>query len=108
MSDWFASAKLPHADEGMSAGDGPDPSLGTPPDKSLRTGQRKASKKENEPRRSRQPAKTVNFQKEPAVSAPTEAVRRQGADRQSPSSTTAPSGLRSLWPEPPAPGSFSR
>jgi hypothetical protein len=108
MSGWFAPGKPPHADEGMFAGDVPDPSLETPPDKALRSGQGKASKQENEPRRSRQPAKTVNFQKEPAVSAPTEAIKRQGADKQSPSSTTPPSELRSLWPEPPAPGSFSR
>ena len=55
--------------------------------------------------RGRQP-KAVTLEKEPVVSAPTDRV--PDADRQAPSSTTAPSRLRTLWPEPPAPGTFSR
>ena len=108
VSGWFAPGKFPRADEGIFAGDVPDPSLRRPPENIPREAQSKASKKQNEPRRSQQPTRTVKLPKEPPVSAPSETDRPQGANRQSLPSSTPQSGLRNLWPEPPAPGSFSR
>jgi hypothetical protein len=108
MSGWFATGKFPGADEEMFAGDVPDASHSTAPEKTLREGQSKASKKEDKPVRRRQPPQTVKLQKKPPVSATAEAVKPQRAEPQSASSPAEPSRLRNLWPEPPAPGSFSR
>jgi hypothetical protein len=104
VSGWFAPGKVSRADEGMFVRDA-DGSHPIPPERIVREGKSKASKNENQAVRGRQP-KAVTLEKEPAVSAPTDRV--PDADRQATSSTTAPSRLRTLWPEPPAPGTFSR
>jgi hypothetical protein len=104
VSGWFAPGKVSRADEGMFVR-GADGSHPIPPERIVREGKSKASKNENQAVRGRQP-KAVTLEKEPAVSAPTDRV--PDADRQATSSTTAQSRLRTLWPEPPAPGTFSR
>jgi hypothetical protein len=102
MSGWFAKGKFPGADEKKFADDVTDASHSTTPEKTLTEGQGKTSVLR------RQPPQTVTVQKKPPVSATAAAVKPQRAEPQSAPSPTGPSQLRNLWPEPPAPGSFSR
>jgi hypothetical protein len=67
----------------------------------------KASKKKDKPARQLQQQQTVEPQKKPAVSASADTLRRQGAEAESAPSATAPSRLRTPWPEAPASGTFA-
>jgi hypothetical protein len=107
MSGLIAKGKFPGADEEKLPGDVPDATNRTPPEKTLREGQ-KASKKEDKPAPKPPKPQTVKLPKEPPVSVSAKSGRPQEADARSAPSPTAPSQLRNLWPEPPAPGSFSR
>jgi len=75
-----------------------------PPEKPLKKGASKASKKKDKSKVQR--PQTV--EKKLSTSDSTEAAKPQGAKPQSVPSQPAPSQLRTLWPEPPAPGTFSR
>jgi hypothetical protein len=80
-----------------------------PPKKSLKNEASKASKtskKKNKPASKVQRPQTAE-QKLP-TSHTIEAPKPQGAEPQSVPSQPAPSGLRTLWPEPPPAGTFSR
>jgi hypothetical protein len=80
-----------------------------PPNKSLKNEASKASKtskKKNKPASKVQRPQTAE-QKLP-TSHTIEAPKPQGAEPQSVPSQPAPSGLRTLWPEPPPAGTFSR
>jgi hypothetical protein len=108
MSGWFATGNSLGGHEGVSPDDVPDASHIAPPEKPPREEASKASKNKDKPARKLQRPQTAELPKQPPVSAPTEAVKSQGANAQSASSQAAPSRLRNLWPEPPAPGTFSR
>jgi hypothetical protein len=75
-----------------------------PPEKPLKKEASKASKKKDKSKVQR--PQTV--EKKLPTSDSTEATKPQGAEPPSVPSQPAPSQLRPLWPEPPAPGTFSR
>jgi hypothetical protein len=106
MSGWFA--KFPGGHEGAYPDEMPDavPMIG--PDKILKEEASKASKTTEKAARKLQRQQTVERPNKAPVSVSAKAVRPQEANAQSAPSPTAPSRLRNLWPEPPAPGSFSR
>jgi hypothetical protein len=75
----------------------------------LREDANKASKKKDKAaRKPQQQQKTVDRPNKPPVSVSAEAVKPQRADAQSAPSQASPSRLRTLWPEAPPPGNFSR
>jgi hypothetical protein len=102
MSGWFANGKFVGADEELVS----DAANRIPADK-MEEDAKKASKKGN-PARKSQRQRTVELPRKPAVSVSAEAVGPQGPDAHSASFQGAPSRLRMLWPDAPAPGTFSR
>jgi hypothetical protein len=68
----------------------------------------KGANKKDKTARKLQRQQTVERPDKPPVSVSTKAVRPQEANAQSAPSEAAPSRLRNLWPEPSAPGTFSR
>jgi hypothetical protein len=108
MSGWFASGKFLGGHEGAYPEHLPDPTPGVAADKTLSEETSKASKKKHKPARKLQRQQTVELPKKPPLSASAEAVRPQGAEAQSAPSQAAPLRLRTLWPEAPVPGTFSR
>jgi hypothetical protein len=87
---------------GVFTDDSPDTTPMIPPEKQLKKEASKASKKKDKSKR----PQTV--EKKLPTSDPTEAAKPQGAEPQSVPSQPAPSQLHTLWPEAPAPGTFSR
>ena len=106
MSGWFSTGKSLVGYEGVSPGDGPDTTRRSLPEKTLSEEASKASQKKDKPARKLQRPQTAERPKKPSVSVSAEAVKPQRAEAQSAPSQTAP--LRTLWPEAPAPGTFSR
>src|SRR5215470_11352009 len=100
---WFEVGKSPSG-RGVFSDDLPDAKPMIPPEKPLKKGASKASKKKDKSKVQR--PQTV--EKKLSTSDSTEAAKPQGAKPQSVPSQPAPSQLRTLWPEPPAPGTFSR
>jgi hypothetical protein len=86
----------------------PDATPMIPSEKMLKEEPSKASKKKDKPARKLQRPQTVELPKKPPISESPETVRPQGAEAQSAPSQPAPLRLRTLWPEAPAPGTFSR
>ena len=105
VSDWLATGKSLDGREKMPP---EDATQRNPPEKTLTEGASKASEKKDTPARKPQRQQTVEPPKKPPASVSAEAVRPQGADAQSATSEAAPLRLRTLWPEAPAPGTFSR
>jgi hypothetical protein len=108
ISRWFDIGKFPRGRGGVFPDDLPDATPMIPPEKMLKEEASKASKKKNKPARKLQRPQTVELPKKPPISDSTEAVRPQGAEAQSAPSQPAPLRLRTLWPEAPPPGTFSR
>jgi hypothetical protein len=107
MSNWFSTRKsLGGGHEGMLPDEVPEASDRSPPGKVLGEEASKSSKNKDKAAKSERP-QTAERPKKPPVSVSADAVRPQRADAQS-AAQTAPSRLRTLWPEAPAPGSFSR
>jgi hypothetical protein len=89
---------------GLFTDDLPDTTPMIPPEKPLKKEASKASKKKDKSKVQR--PQTV--EKKLPTSDSTQAAKPQGAEPQSVPSQPAPSQLRTLWPEAPAPGTFSR
>jgi hypothetical protein len=104
VSRWFDVEKSPGGRRVVFTDDLPDTSPMIPPEKPLKKEASKASKKKDKSKVQRQ--QTV--EKKLPTSGSTGAAKPQGAKPQSVSSQPAPSQLRTLWPEAPAPGTFSR
>jgi hypothetical protein len=104
VSRWFDIGKSPGG-RGLFADDLPDAPPMIAPEKTLKREASKASKKKDKPTHRPQ---TVALPKKPPISDSTDAVRPQGTEAQSPSSQPEPSRLRTLWPEAPPAGTFSR
>jgi hypothetical protein len=103
VSRWFDVGKSPSG-RGVFPDDLPDAKSMIPPEKPLKKEARKASKKKDKSKVQR--PQTV--ERKLPTSDSTEAAKSQGAEPQSVPSQPAPSQLRTLWPEAPAPGTFSR
>jgi len=102
ISRWFDIGKF-HGGRGGVFPDDATPLI--PSEKMPKEEASKASKKKDKPARRPQ---TVALPKKPLISDSTDAVRPQGTEAQSPPSQPEPLRLRTLWPEAPAPGTFSR
>src|SRR5215831_11710451 len=102
VSRWF-DRKSPSG-RGVFPDDLPDTTRMIPPEKPLKKEASKASKKKDKSKVQR--PQTV--EKKLPTSDSTQAAKPQGAEPQSVPSQPAPSQLRTLWPEAPAPGTFSR
>jgi hypothetical protein len=101
-SRWFDIGKFP----GGRGGVFPDDATAmVPSEKMPKEEASKASKKKDKPT---QRPQTVALPKRSPISDSTEAVRPQGTEAQSPPSQPEPSRLRTLWPEAPPAGAFSR
>jgi hypothetical protein len=104
VSRWFDVGKSPSG-RGVFADDLPDAKAMIPPEKLLKKKEAsKASKKKDKSKVQR--SQTV--EKKLPTSDSTQAAKPQGAEPQSVPSQPAPSQLRTLWPEAPTPGTFSR
>jgi hypothetical protein len=103
VSRWFDGGKSPSG-RGVFPDDLPHATPMLPPEKPLKKEASKASKKEDKSKVQR--PQTV--EKKLPTSDSTQAAKPQGAEPQSVPSQPAPSQLRTLWPEAPAPGTFSR
>ena len=103
VSRWFEVGKSPSG-RGVFSDDLPDAKPMIPPEKPLKKEASKASKKKDKSKVQRQ--QTV--EKKLPTSDSTQAAKPQGAEPQSVPSQPAPSQLRTLWPEAPAAGTFSR
>jgi hypothetical protein len=103
---WFDIGKTPGG-RGAFAEDLPDVTPMRPPAKPSRKEASKASKKKKD-----KPASKVQRPQTAAKQLPTsnttEAPKPQGTEPQSVPSQPTPSRLRTLWPEPPPTGTFSR
>jgi hypothetical protein len=108
LSRWFDIGKFPGGRGGVFPKDLPDATPMMPPEKMLKEKASKASKKKDNPTRKPQRPQTVELPKKPPISNSTEAVRPEGTEGQSAPSQPAPLGLRTPWPEAPAPETFSR
>jgi hypothetical protein len=108
ISRWFDIGKLPGGRGGVLPNDLPDATPMIPPDKMVKEEASKGSKRKDKPAPKLQRPQTVATPKKPPISDSTEAARPQGTKTQSPPSQPEPSRLRTLWPEAPAPGTFSR
>jgi hypothetical protein len=97
VSRWFDVGKSPGGRGGVFTADLPHTTPTIPPEKPLKKEASKASKKKDKSKVQR--SQTVEK---------TQAAKPQGAEPQSVPSQPAPSQLRTLWPEAPAPGTFSR
>ena len=95
VSRWFDVGKSPGGREGVFTDDLPHTTPMIPPKKPLKKEASKASKKKDKSKVQR--PQTVEKK------LPTEAAKPQSVPSQ-----LAPSQLRTLWPEAPAPGTFSR
>src|SRR5262245_42894226 len=102
VSRWFDVGKSPGGRGGVFTDDLPDTTPMIPPEKQLKKQASKASKKKDKSKVQR--PQTV--EKKLPTSGSTEAAKPQGA--KSVPSQPAPSQLRTLWPEAPAPGTFPR
>jgi hypothetical protein len=107
ISRWFDIGKSPSG-RGVFSDDLPDATPKNPPEKMLKEEASKASKKKDKLARKPQRPQTVELPKKPPISDSTEAARPQGVEAPSTPSQPAPLRLRTLWPEAPAPGTFSR
>jgi hypothetical protein len=109
VSRWFDVGKSPGRPGGFFADHLPNPTPMIPPKKSLKNEASKASKTS---KKKDKPASKVQRPQTAEQKLPTshtfEAPKPQGAEPQSVPSQPAPSGLRTLWPEPPPAGIFSR
>ena len=100
ISRWFDIGKFPVGRAGVFPDDLPDATPMISPEKMPKEEASNASKKKDKPARKLQRPQTVELPKKPSISASPEA--------QSAPSQPAPLRLRSLWPEAPPPGTFSR
>jgi hypothetical protein len=105
VSGWFATGKSLDGREKMLA---EQATQTNPPEKMLSEEASKPSKKKDKPAQKAQRQQTVELPNKPSASASAEAVKPQGAEAQSATSQFAPLRLRTLWPEAPTPGTFSR
>jgi hypothetical protein len=104
VSRWFDIGKTPGG-PGVFANKLPDATPMIPPEKPLKKEASKASKKKDKSKLQR--PQTV--EKKLPTSDSTQTAKPQGrAEPQSVPSQPTPSQLRTLWPEAPAPGTFSR
>jgi hypothetical protein len=104
VSRWFDIGKTPGG-PGVFANKLPDATPMIPPEKPLKKEASKASKKKDKSKLQR--PQTV--EKKLPTSDSTQTSKPQGrAEPQSVPSQPTPSQLRTLWPEAPAPGTFSR
>ena len=101
VSRWFDVGKSPGGRGGVFTDDLPDTTPMIPPEKPLK---KEASKKKDKSKVQR--PQTV--EKKLPTSDSTEVSKPQRAEPQSVPSQPAPSQLRTLWPEAPAAGTFSR
>jgi len=110
MSRWFDVGKSPGRPEGFFADHLPNTTTmiapGKKPLKSKASKTSKTSKKKDKPARKVQRPQSAE-QKLP-TSHTIDAPKPQAAEPQSAPTQPAPSGLRSLYPEPPPAGTFSR
>src|SRR5262249_37778327 len=102
---WFDIGKTPGG-RGAFAEDLPDVTPMRPPEKATRKEYTKASKKKETPASKVHRPQTV--EKKLPTSDTTEAPKPQGTEPQSVPSQPGPSRLRTLWPEAPPAGTFSR
>jgi len=103
ISRWFDIGKFPGGRGGVFPDDA-TPMV--PPEKPSNTEASKASKKKDKPVSKVQRPQTA--EKKLPTSGNTEAPKPQGAEPQSVPSQPTPSRLRTLWPEAPPAGTFSR
>ena len=101
VSRWFDVGKSPGGRGGVFTDDLPHTTPMIPPEKPLKKEASKASKKKDKSKVQR--PQTVE-KKLPT----SDSTKPHGAEPQSVPSQPAPSQLRTLWPEAPAPGTFSR
>jgi hypothetical protein len=109
MSQWFDVGKSPGRAGGLFADHLPNTTPMIPPKKSLKSEASKASKtskKKDKPAGKVQRPRTV--ERKLPTSHTVDAPKPQAAEPQSVLTQPAPSGLRSLYPEPPPAGTFSR
>jgi len=104
VSRWFDVGKSPGGRGGVFTADLPHTTPMIPPEKPLKKEASKASKKKDKSKVQR--PHTVG--KKIPTSDSARAAKPQGAEPQSVPSQPAPAQLRTLWPEAPAPGTFSR
>ena len=104
VSRWFDGGKSPGGRGGVFTDDLPHTTPMILQEKPLKKEASKASKKKDKSKVQR--PQTVE-KKLPTFDS-TQAAKPQGAEPQSVPSRPAPSQLRTLWPEAPAPGTFSR
>ena len=104
VSRWFDVGKSPGGRGWVFTDDLPDTTPMIPAEKPLKKEASKASKKKDKSKVQR--PQTV--EKKLPTSDSTQAAKPQGAEPQSVPSQPAPSRLRTLWPEAPAAGTFSR
>jgi hypothetical protein len=102
VARWFDIGKTPGG-RAVFADDLPASTPMIPPDKPSRKEASKASKKKDKPVQRAQTA-----EKKLPTSDTTEVPKPQGAEPQSVPSQPMPSRLRTLWPEAPPAGTFSR
>jgi hypothetical protein len=110
ISRWFDAAKFPGG-RGVFPDDLPDATPVISPEKMPKEEPGKASKKKDKPARKLQRPQSVELPKKRPISDSTEGARApvRGTEVQpAPPSEPAPLRLRTLWPEAPAPGKFSR
>ena len=105
VSRWFDIGKTPGG-PGVFANKLPDAPPMIPPEKPSRKEASKATKKKDKPASKGQRPQTA--EKKLPTSNTTEAPKPQGAEPQSAPSQPTPSLLRTLWPEAPPAGTFSR
>ena len=99
----YATGKVLGENEGVHPEDMPDPSHVEPPEKI--PGASKVSKKQDTTRKPQRPQTVEPANKFPISVSPEPSSQK--VDSQSTSSQTAPSPLRTPWPEAPASGTFS-
>jgi hypothetical protein len=108
-SRWFDVGKSPGRAGGFFADHLPNATPTIPPKKSL---EKKASKASKTSKKKGKPASKVHRPQTAKQKLPTshtiDAPKQQAAEPQSVPSQPAPSGLRSLYPEPPPADTFSR
>jgi hypothetical protein len=113
VAAWFGSGNSAAGHEAVSPSVLPAEANKTPPEKIVGEKARKArkaakNKADTAASKPQRPQKVaVPNKRSPSVSAETNGPQ-QGTDAQSDSSQTAPSPLRTPWPQAPVPGSFSR
>ena len=113
MSRWFDVGKSPGRPEGFFADHLPNTTtMIAPGKKSLKSKESKTSKTSKTSKKKDKPAGKVQRPQSAEQKLPTshtiDTPKAQAAEPQSPPTQPAPSGLRSLYPEPPPAGTFSR